>query len=157
MALSSVERTVMEKMEAVGTPLKEWDISIYRGITTGLNDAFVIDNKTKEALVEQDPRSAEIITPVLRGRDIARYRANWAGLWLISTFPSLNVNINKYPCYQAPSSVLWEGTSGSGRTSIDRGRTLKEENSTFMVRTSGYLCLPRTFCQRQISMDSIGK
>ena len=43
MALSSVERSIMEKMEAVGTPLREWDISIYYGIKTGFNDAFIVD------------------------------------------------------------------------------------------------------------------
>ena len=85
MALSSVERTVMEKMEAVGTPLKDWDISIYYGIKTGYNDAFIIDQPTRDALVAEDPRSAELLKPILQGRDIARYRANWAGLWLIDT------------------------------------------------------------------------
>ena len=85
MALSSIERTVMEKMEAVGTPLKDWDISIYYGIKTGFNDAFIVDQETRDALVAEDPRSAELLKPILRGRDIARYRANWAGLWLIDT------------------------------------------------------------------------
>ena len=78
----------MDKMEAVGVPLKEWDISIsiiYRGVLTGYNRAFIIDNQTKERLIIQDPKSAEIIRPVLRGRDISRYKANWAGLWLIDT------------------------------------------------------------------------
>lgn len=71
--------------------------AIYRGITTGLNDAFIIDNRTKEALVDQDPRSEEIIKPVLRGRDIQRYQAQWKGLWLIATFPALGLNIDDYP------------------------------------------------------------
>ena len=78
-ALSAIERSIMDKMEAVGTPLKEWDIAIYRGILTGYNAAFIIDNDTKEALVSADPRSADIIKPVLRGRDIQRYRAEWGG------------------------------------------------------------------------------
>ena len=97
MALSPKERAVMEKMEAVGTPLKEWDISIYYGIKTGFNDAFIIDQATHDALVAEDPRSAELLRPILRGRDIARYRANWAGLWLLSTFPSLDLDIDAYP------------------------------------------------------------
>ena len=82
--MSRTEHSVLDKMRAKGTPLKDWDIAIYRGITTGLNDAFVIDNRAKEALVAADPKSAEIIKPVLGGRDIQRYRANWAGLWLIN-------------------------------------------------------------------------
>ena len=96
-ALSAIEQRIMDKMEAVGTPLKEWDIAIYRGVLTGYNDAFVIDNDTKEALIAEDSRSADIIKPVLRGRDIQRYRAEWTKLWLIATFPALALNIDDYP------------------------------------------------------------
>ena len=95
LTLSATEQSVMDKMETVGTPLKEWDVSIYRGVTSGLNDAFIIDNTTKEACVAEDPKSAEIIKPVLRGRDIQRYKAKWAGLWLI--YARKGVEINRYP------------------------------------------------------------
>ena len=95
--LSSVEQRILDKMRAVGTPLKDWDIAIYRGITTGLNEAFIIDNQTKDALIAEDPKSAEVIKPVLRGRDIQRYQAQWKGLWLIATFPALGLNIDDYP------------------------------------------------------------
>ena len=71
--------------------------SIYRGVLTGLNEAFIVDNETKEALVAADPKSAEILKPILRGSDIGRYRADWAGLWVIATFPVLNLDINDYP------------------------------------------------------------
>ena len=97
MSLSAREKSIMDKMEDIGTPLKEWDISIYRGILTGYNKAFIIDKETKEALVEKDPMSAEIIKPVLRGKDIKRYQAEWAGLWLIMALPSLKVDIDSYP------------------------------------------------------------
>ena len=60
-------------------------MQLTRGIKTGFNDAFIIDNQTKDALIAQDPRSKEIIKPVLRGRDIQRYRARWADMWLIDT------------------------------------------------------------------------
>ena len=56
-----------------------------------------MDRATRDALVAADPRSSEILKPVLRGRDIARYRAKWAGLWLISAFPSLSLDIDEYP------------------------------------------------------------
>ena len=97
MALSSVERSILEKMEAVGTPLRDWDISIYYGIKTGFNDAFIVSTSVRDQLIAEDPASEEILKPILRGRDIARYRANWAGLWLISTFPSLNLDIDSFP------------------------------------------------------------
>ena len=99
--LSKVEWSVMDKMQAKGTPLKEWDIAMYRGVTTGLNTAFIIDNETKEVLVTEDQRSAEIIKPVLRGRDITRYRARWNGLWLIDTHNGYDgvprIKIDDYP------------------------------------------------------------
>ena len=81
--LSAVEWSVMDKMEDVGTPLKEWDININYGIKTGYNKAFVINDLTREELVTSDPSSARIIKPILRGQDIRRYQAQWAGLWLI--------------------------------------------------------------------------
>ena len=95
--MSALEQSIMDKMLAVGTPLREWDIEINYGIKTGYNKAFIIDNQTKEALVADDPKSAEILKPVLRGRDIQRYRAEWAGLWLIGTFPSIGLGIDDYP------------------------------------------------------------
>ena len=96
-ALSPSERALMDKMESVGTPLREWDISIYYGIKTGCNDAFIVNTAVRDRLVAEDPASERILKPILRGRDIARYRANWANLWLISTFPSLELDIDEYP------------------------------------------------------------
>ena len=95
--LSPLEQSAMDKMLAKGTPLKEWDVSIYRGVLTGYNKAFIIDDSTRRALIEQDPNSSEIIKPVLRGRDIQRYRTKWAGKWLIATLPSLKLAIDGYP------------------------------------------------------------
>ncbi len=62
---------------------------------TGYNAAFIIDEKTKESLIAEEPRSADIIKPVLRGRDIKRYRAEWAGLWLI--YSHSKIAENEYP------------------------------------------------------------
>lgn len=80
---SDIEQRIKQKIEQKGTPLKNWDINIYRGILTGYNEAFIIDGKKKDELIAQDPKSAEIIKPILRGRDIKRYKAEFADLWLI--------------------------------------------------------------------------
>ncbi|PXV64045.1 type II restriction/modification system DNA methylase subunit YeeA, partial [Dysgonomonas alginatilytica] len=85
--LSEIERCIKDKIERVGIPLKDWDINIYRGILTGYNEAFIIDGKTKDELIEKSPKNAEIIRPILRGRDIKRYGYEFADLWLICTFP----------------------------------------------------------------------
>ena len=61
--LSDIEQSIKAKIEAVGTPLKDWDIRINYGIKTGFNDAFIIDGKKKDELIAEDPKSAEIIRP----------------------------------------------------------------------------------------------
>jgi adenine-specific DNA-methyltransferase len=91
------EFELKKKIEQKGTPLKDWDIEINYGIKTGLNEAFIIDTETKERLCKQDPKSAQIIKPILRGKDIKRYQAQWAGLWLIATLPACKIDIKKYP------------------------------------------------------------
>ena len=99
--LSSVERSVMEKMEAVGTPLREWDVKINLGVLNGMNAAFLIDDATRRALIDDDPGSAEIIKPILRGRDIQRYRSEHAGWWLIATHNGYRgvpaIDVDKFP------------------------------------------------------------
>ena len=95
--LSEIEQQIKAKIEAIGTPLKDWDINIYRGILTGYNEAFIIDGNKKDELIASDPKSAEIIRPLLRGRDIKRYSYEFADLYIITTFPSLKINIENYP------------------------------------------------------------
>ncbi|MEO0297436.1 MAG: TaqI-like C-terminal specificity domain-containing protein, partial [candidate division WOR-3 bacterium] len=78
-----------EKIELIGKPLKDWDVKIYRGILTGYNEAFIIDNEKREEILrnckdeDERKRTEEIIKPILRGRDIGRYYYKWAGLWVI--------------------------------------------------------------------------
>ena len=95
--LSIPEQSAMGKMRSRGTPLSVWDLQINRGVTTGYNAAFIVDDSTREALVADDPKSEELIKPLLRGRDIRRYKARWAGRWLIATFPILQCTIDDYP------------------------------------------------------------
>ena len=87
--LSAIEQSIKRKIEAVGTPLKDWDINIYRGVLTGCNDAFIISTEKRDEILancqteDERNRTAELIRPILRGRDIKRYGYDWAGLWLI--------------------------------------------------------------------------
>ena len=94
--LSSAEMDLKRKIEAVGKPLKNWDINIYRGIVTGCNEAFIIDDAKREQLIEQDPKSAEIIKPLLRGKDIKRYYARPLGFYVLATGYDLDIP-NRYP------------------------------------------------------------
>ena len=81
----------------MGVPLKDLGVNIYRGILTGYNEAFIISGAEKDELIAADPKSAEIIRPILRGRDIKRYGYNFADQWLIATFPSRHYDIEQYP------------------------------------------------------------
>ena len=94
--LSSAELNLKRKIEDVGKPLKDWDIDINYGIKTGCNEAFIIDEAKREELVAQDPKSAEIIKPLLRGRDIERYHAKQARLYLLATGYDLDIP-RRYP------------------------------------------------------------
>ena len=100
-----------EKIEKIGTPLKEWDITINYGIKTGFNEAFIISTEKRNAILnncltdDERKRTEKIIQPVLRGRDIKKYSYHWANLWLINThngyvengLKTPPVNIDDYP------------------------------------------------------------
>jgi len=104
--LTREEYDLKKKIESIGKPLRDWDVKIYRGILTGLNEAFIIDEKTKRNILnnckteEEKERTEELIKPILRGRDIGKYCYNWANLWLISTFPSKKYNIDNFPAVE---------------------------------------------------------
>jgi hypothetical protein len=85
------------KMEAAGKPLKNWPVEIYRGILTGLNEAFILDKETRDRLLAADPKNEEIIKPTLRGRDLKRYSYEFGNQWIISTFPARKIEISDYP------------------------------------------------------------
>ncbi|WP_434503634.1 Eco57I restriction-modification methylase domain-containing protein [Prevotella sp.] len=87
--LSPIEQSIKRKIEAAGTPLKDWDVQINYGIKTGYNDAFIISTDKREEILanckddNERKRTEELIRPILRGRDIKRYAYEWANLWLI--------------------------------------------------------------------------
>ncbi len=91
-----------EKMEKGGIALKDWDIQINYGIKTGFNGAFIIPTEKRDAILnacktqEERERTEALIKPILRGKDIKRYRYEWAGKWIIATFPSLKLDIDDY-------------------------------------------------------------
>jgi len=87
---------LMEKLRSKGVPLGEYvQGRFYRGILTGLNEAFVIDAATREKLIAEDPGSAEVIKPWLRGRDIRKWKIEWDGLYVL--YIPWHLDMNKYP------------------------------------------------------------
>ena len=101
--LSEIELSIKRKVEDAGVPLKNWNVEMYRGILTGYNDAFIITSEKREEILSncaddsERERTAEIIRPILRGRDIKRYCYEWAELYIIATFPSRQYDIDNYP------------------------------------------------------------
>ena len=122
MILSPIEQSIKRKIEAVGTPLKDWDIQINYGIKTGYNDAFIIDTAKRDEILancqseNERERTAELIRPILRGRDIKRYGYNWANLWLINTHNGIRgklerIHIEDYPAVKAHLDQYWDRIS----------------------------------------------
>ena len=120
--LSPIEQSIKRKIEAVGTPLKDWDIQINYGIKTGYNDAFIIDTAKRDEILancqseDERKRTAELIRPILRGRDIKRYGYNWANLWLINTHNGIRgklerIHIEDYPAVKAHLDQYWDRIS----------------------------------------------
>ena len=111
--LSNIEQRIKAKIEAIGTPLKDWNINIYRGILTGFNDAFIISKSKKDEILancrtpEERKKTDEIIRPILRGKDIKRYGYDFADLYLINTHNGVKekgikpINIEDYPAIKA--------------------------------------------------------
>ena len=135
--LSPIEQSIKRKIEAVGTPLKDWDINIYRGVLTGCNEAFIIDTAKRDEIIsncqteDERKRTAELIRPILRGRDIKRYGYEWAELWLIATFPSRHYNIDEYPAVkQYLLSFGIERLEQTGKTHIVNGEKVKSRKKT---------------------------
>ena len=120
--LSPIEQSIKRKIEAVGTPLKDWDINIYRGVLTGYNEAFIISTEKRNEILancqteEERARTAELIRPILRGRDIKRYGYDWANLWLINTHNGIKgkvprIHIEDYPAVKAHLDQYWDKIS----------------------------------------------
>jgi hypothetical protein len=76
---------LQSKIEKIGKKLVDWDVEINFGLKTGLNEAFILDEKTKNDLTELDLNNANIIKPILRGRDTRKYYCNFANLYIINS------------------------------------------------------------------------
>ncbi len=118
-----------DKIEQSGIPLKDWGIQINYGIKTGCNEAFIIPTEKRDEILKncddaqkdergmsERERTKELIKPVLRGKDIKRYRYEWASLWVINThngYTSFShkippIDIEKYPAIKAHLDSHWD-------------------------------------------------
>ncbi|WP_103583788.1 Eco57I restriction-modification methylase domain-containing protein [Campylobacter concisus] len=116
------------KIEKVAKPLKDWGVNINYGVKTGLNEAFIIDDSTRDKILnncfgEEREQTQKLIRPILRGRDIKRYDYEWAGLWLINihngygTEPRINIdNFPKLKLYLEKFEPKLSNRSDKGAT-----------------------------------------
>jgi hypothetical protein len=95
--MGTSEQEILKKIERVSVPLKAWlrGAKINYGIKTGFNEAFFIDEATRARLIAEDPKSAELIKPLIVGEDVKRYEIEFKGRYLIWTY--IGVPIEKYP------------------------------------------------------------
>ncbi|WP_195433702.1 TaqI-like C-terminal specificity domain-containing protein [Parabacteroides merdae] len=153
--LSPIEQSIKRKIESVGTPLKDWDIQINYGIKTGFNDAFIISTEKRNEILdncsseEERTKTAELIRPILRGRDIKRYGYDWANLWIINTHNGIKgvkprIDINEYPAVKAHLDQYWDKISKRA----DKGDT------PYNLRNCAYLDL---FFQPKICWKAVGR
>ena len=128
--LSPIEQSIKRKIEAVGTPLKDWDIQINYGIKTGFNDAFIISTEKRNEILanckdaDERQRTEVLIRPILRGRDIKRYGYVDNGLYLINTHNGVRgriprIKIEDYPAVKAHLDQYWDRIA----TRADKGDT----------------------------------
>ena len=160
--LSPIEQSIKEKIERFGTPLKDWDIRINYGIKTGCNEAFIINEQTRAKLIAEDPKSAEIIRPILRGRDIKKNAYDFAGLYLIATHNGYTkengtivprVDVESYPSIKRwLESEEWNDKPDKG-TSIERLSSRTDKGDTiYNLRDCAYM---DDFLQRKIIWSDI--
>ena len=121
--LTPIEQSIRSKVESVGVPLKNWDISINFGVKTGYNKAFIISKEKREEIldscltIEEKEKTAELIRPILRGKDIKRFGYNFANIYLINSYNKYtdkegvdhpSINIESYPAIKRHLDQYWD-------------------------------------------------
>ena len=126
--INANEIYIKNQIEKIGTPLKQWDVKINYGIKTGLNDVFIIDNKTRNELISKDSRNTNLLEPLLKGSDVKKYSIEWNNLWLVNIHNGYTnkknkyiepINIEKFPIlkeYFDKNKVLLKKRGDQGKT-----------------------------------------
>lgn len=132
MVLTAELASVKSRIEKLGTALGNTSTKINRGVLTGINEAFILKNTTKDELIEKHSSSSELINRIIRGRDIKKYSIELPDLWMISTFPALNTDIESYPAIkdylETFGKKLYQTGEVIGKDS--NGKTIKSRKKT---------------------------
>ncbi len=112
-------------VEKQGVPLKDWKIEINYGLKTGLNQAFVLNGKTRMSLLEQDSKTADILKPLLRGKDIIKFYPDYQDYWLL--FIPWHFPLQDQPGISGPSKEAEKLFAGQYRAAFDHLKKYKSE------------------------------
>ncbi|MCZ2129181.1 MAG: N-6 DNA methylase [Bacteroidia bacterium] len=147
--LNDGNQSINEKIKAKGKELKKWNIKINRGVLTGYNEAFIIDEAKRNELIKADAKNAEIIRPILKGREIEKYFTKWEGDYLINSHNGSKaqkikrVDIDKYPKLKKYLDLFKEKLEQR----LDQGHTI------YNLRNCAYL---NEFSKEKIIWKRIG-
>lgn len=128
--LDSAQLEIKSKLTRAGITLERWpDAKINYGILTGRNDiklangtregVFIIDEDKRRELIREHPSSADVLKPILRGRDIYKYGFNWDGKYLVSIHYGMHKLIDDYPAIKNHLTRFKE--SLESRAQVKRG------------------------------------
>ena len=147
--LSQIEQSIKSKIERYGTPLKEWNIDIQYGVKTGLNEAFIIPLNVKNKLISEDPKSAEIIRPILRGRDIFRDEIHFENIFLINTHNGYTdsegnivprIDIDDYPAIKNwLDNGSWNSSPSKGNNYERLKKRTDQGDTPYNLRSLAYM------------------
>jgi hypothetical protein len=133
--MDGAKQSLNQKLLAKGKPLKNWNITINRGILTGYNEAFIIDEAKRNELIKKDAKSEEIIHPILKGREIEKYLTKWDGDYLINTHNGIKgkkikrVDVEKYPSIKKYLDLFLENIT----------KRLDQGDTPYNLRNCAYL------------------
>ena len=153
--LSPIEQSIKNKIERFGTPLKDWDVKINYGIKTGCNEAFIIGESDRNKMLasckneEERLKTAKLIRPILRGRDIRRNGYDWAGLYIILTHNGYvneagnytnRIDINHFPALKEWfDNGNWNTKSEKGSNQKRLAARTDKGNTPYNLRDCTYM------------------
>ena len=164
--VSADERDLLEKMELSSHKVLGEHAGVFMslGMITRNDRAFVVSDSVKEQIVEDDPSAADILLPVLRGKNIRSYRAEWDGSWLVNTHPGVDVDeypsvrnylsglmdseeynhVRRHSWFHSPK-LMWQEMSHCGRCFYDKEGKYSTLSSTYVMTCDNVEYLP-WFC-----------
>lgn len=160
---SDITARILAKINSF-TPLKSLPIEINYGIKTGFNDAFYIDENTKNELIKKDAKSAELIKPLLRGRDIMAWNSSFE-LYMINTHNGLKsenlepINIDDYPAIKEHLSQFYDklekrGDKGNTPYNLRNCAYLREFDKPKILFTDITRSFPFSYTENSVCLDT---